>query len=187
MNDKKMTVRPPLAPIVENAKCKAQYLRLEAEFAEFDRLKVRDFDDCIHDGDPVVTLEEFNGHVAAYTQRRDAYNTEFAVDIETRDHVRANIKELRRQLDSVVEEEERLQKEYDEKWGDEIPDEVDRLKEQLADVNKLSSLSSKSHALLCAALLEERKFENMQNAANALFADMAKRTLLDGRFGQTNG
>ena len=180
MNDKTMTVRPPLAPIVENEKCKEQYEKLQAEFAEIDRLKVRDVDICIFDGDSVVTLDEFNGRVEAYMQRRDAYNAEFAGDIETRDHVRENIKELKRQLESVLDEEERLQKEYEEKWGDEVPDEWDRIKEQWADDNKLSSLSSKSRALLRAALLEGRKFEDARITANALFAYVADRTMTDG-------
>lgn len=180
MNDKKMTVCPPLAPIAENAKCKEQYEKLEAEFAEIDRLKVKDVDICISDDDTVVTLDEFNGRVEAYMQRRDAHNMEFAGDIETRDHVRENIKELKRQLESILDEEERLQKEYEEKWGDEIPDELDRFKEQMADEDKLSSLGRKSHSLLCRALLEERKFEDMKNSASELFAVVADHTRMNG-------
>jgi len=170
MKNVKMIVRPPLAPIAEDMKCKEQYEKLLAEFAELEALKVKDVDGFIHDEDPVVTLDEFNGRVAAYTQRRDAYNTEFAAVIETRDHVRANIKELWRQEDCLREEEARLKKAIAGKWGD----------ERTAGEAKLYDLLSRSNKLICAVLDEQCKFEDIQKAADVAFEDMAKRTLADG-------
>jgi len=202
MDTNKLIVRPPLAPIAEDAKCKEQYEKLQAEFSELDKLKVKDVDGFIRDGDPAATLEEFNRRVEAYTQRRDAYNTEFAAVIETRDHVKANIKEFWRQEDCIREEEARLQKAFDEKWGDEIvlpmPENTDlmvdnpeewerqseicrrRYEEWSAEEEKLRDLQSKSTELVCAVIAEQNKFEDIQKAADAAFEAMAKRTLADG-------
>jgi len=202
MANLKMTVRPPLAPIADDPKCKEQYEKLQAEFAELDKLQVKDVDGFIRDGDPVATLEEFNRRVEAYTQRRDAYNAEFAAVIETRNHVRANIKELWGQEKYLREEGKRLQKAFDAKWGGEIllpmpentdlmfdnPDEWKRQSETCqqrydewsAEEEKIRDLQLKSTKLVCAVIVEQNKFEDIQKAADAAFEDMAKRTLTDG-------
>jgi len=202
MKDEKMVIRPPLAPIADDPKCKEQYEKLHAEFVELEALKVKDVDGFIHDEDVVVTLEDFNSRVAAYTQRREAYNAEFVGLIETRDHVRANIKEIHRKMDENRAKEEPIQKWFDEKWGDEYPlpmpenanlmlenpeewerqcEECERKFEEWdADHKKVFACQTEFTDLFELLYAEERKFEDIQKAADAAFEDMAKRTLADG-------
>jgi len=202
MENKKMTVRPPLAPIADNAKCKEQYEKLLAEFAELEKLRVKDVDSFIRSEDPVLTLGEFNIRVSAYTQRRDAYNADFSGMIETHDDVRKNIKEIHRKMDENRAKEAPLQKWFDEKWGDEcplpMPENVDlvvdnpeewkrqseecrrRYEEWSADEQKIASCDLEFTTLFSALYAEQCKFEDIQKAADAAFEDMAKRTLADG-------
>jgi len=204
MENEKMTVRPPLAPIADNAKCKSQYEKLLLEYEGLEKLRVKDVDSIINirRDNPVVTLEDFNNRVAAYAQRRDSYNAEFSGLIETREHVRANIEELCRQDREVIVEEARLKKEFDEKWGDDIPRQTpinvdlmfdnpdewgrqskickQKYAEWSVEEKRIRDLQAKGSALFCAVIAEQKKFEDIQKVANAAFEDAARRTLIGG-------
>lgn len=199
----KQKVRKPLAPIAENAKCKAQYDALLAEFAELSKLQVKDVDYISpFNSNPVVTLEEYDTRLAQYNLRRDAYNLEFDGMIETRDYVRANIRKIRDEMDAQHKEETTIKKQFEEKWGDDIPspmpENVDLMfenpkewgrqseeckrqyEEWDRDSKKVNAIQRRFTDLFSALYEEECKFEDIQKEADAAFEDMARRTLADG-------
>ena len=118
----KLTLRKPLAPKGEDAECKTAYKELLKEFAELKEWKVEGIDYVSSlDKKHVVSLEEYNVRIGEYTARRDQYNEKFAGHIETIEDVKANIKKLQEQFETVSKASDDIQKWFGEKWGDEMP------------------------------------------------------------------
>ena len=117
MDEQKLKLRMPLAPVTEDAECRSAYDKLLAEFNELDVVKVEG-DSFISESDKVLPLKEYNERISAYTARREEYNRQFAGRIETMDDVKKNIAEFRSQMASASDEMERIDKWFEEKWGD---------------------------------------------------------------------
>ena len=201
MDEKKLKLRMPLAPVVEDKECRSAYDKLLAEFNELDVVKVEG-DSFISESDKVLPLKEYNERISAYTAQREEYNRQFAGRIETMDDVKKNIAEIRSRMASASDEMERIDKWFEEKWGDEcpigIPENIDlmfenpeewkrqseecsrRFNEWNADQQKVFEVETKFHKCFTDLCNEQSKFEEIQKKADAALEDALRRTLANG-------
>ena len=201
MDEKKLKLRMPLAPVVEDKECRSAYDKLLAEFNELDVVKVEG-DSFISESDKVLPLKEYNERISAYTARRDEYNRQFTGRIEMMEDVKKNIAEIRSRMASASDEMERIDKWFDEKWGDEcpigIPENIDlmfenpeewkrqseecsrRFNEWNADQQKVFEVEMRFHKCFTDLCNEQSKFEEIQKKADAAFEDAMRRTLANG-------
>ena len=199
----KIALRKPLAPKTDDADCKIAHEELLKEYAELKEWKVDGIDHVSgSDKEHVVSLEQYNARVGEYAKRRDAYNENYAGQIETMEDVKANIRELKAKMAVAREEGDKQQKAFDAKWGDQIPspfpedvdlmfnnpDEWKRQSELCekqydsftADQEKVSASLDEFFSLFRSCCEEESKFEEIQKAADEAFEYVAKHMLADG-------
>lgn len=180
----KCVLRKPLAPTGDSEDCKADYEKLLSEFKKLDKLNVEGIDliPSFDEKDTVVSLEKYNERVGEYVKRRNAYNEKYAGQIETMEDVKANIESLEKEMHTVSEECDRIKNEFLEKWGNkEIPEPLtDEHIRFMNDMFKSSEPQRTWSRLFSAKCEEERKFEEIQRAADEAFEYAAKHTLADG-------
>lgn len=198
----KLTLRKPLEPIDDDVSCKAEFASLMVEYEALEKLKVKE-EALFHvDGETLVSLEDYNKQVAAYSTRRDEYVNRHTQHVETIDMVRAKIKSLKVRLKKAHEESSALRKRFEEKWGDEIPlpvpededlvinDPIEwqrqseachrRWEEWCSDDASRREVDGNAWALFVEIFAEQCKFEEIQKEADAAFEYAAKHTLADG-------
>ena len=94
--EKKPMLRKPLEPIDGDVACKAAYDALLVEYGNLKKLKVEEEDPIVFEGETKVPLVDYIARVGVYSHRRNEYVQNFAAHVETKEMVRARVRELAR-------------------------------------------------------------------------------------------